>query len=320
MMDIAYGFRAQSFKNARKTYEIYALVIVCILTGATSILVLEGLETQDVIHALERHSARHGVPAHIFIDNGTQLKALKHAKFSIQQLNTQVQDSMGMEVSVSNPKSHEERGRVERKIGLIRETLERSMDQSNVVQTSIQWETLFSKIANTLDDLPLAKGNSTNQSFLGFEILTANRIKLGRNNNRSLVGSGMTIDLSPSLTKLLEKNRKIYHCWYQLFIDNIHALNLRPSKWPKSSRQPAVGDIVLFVYNDAAHCEKSRKWKLGKVLETTKNSVKIQFVVQTPKTQKMVNHTADRNPRDVSLILSLEEIQINSKEYFKTPI
>ena len=55
---------------------MYALVIVCIMTGATNILALEGLETVDVIQALERHSSRHGIPAVIFVDNSTQLKTL----------------------------------------------------------------------------------------------------------------------------------------------------------------------------------------------------------------------------------------------------
>ena len=122
-MDIAYGFPGHPFKNARTRINVYALVIVCILTGATSIQAMEGIETQDVVQALERHSRVHGVPAHVFIDNGTQLKALEHASFNIRDVHAQVHDNMGMEISVSNPKSHEERGRVERRIGLIREML-----------------------------------------------------------------------------------------------------------------------------------------------------------------------------------------------------
>ena len=54
--------------------------------------------------------------------------------------------------------------------------------------TVLQWETLFCKIVNTLDNLPT--GN------LGSEIITANRIKLGRNNFRSLGGDGIHIDFA----------------------------------------------------------------------------------------------------------------------------
>ena len=112
MIDIAYGFPGQAYLNARKRVDIYALVIVCILSGATDILALEGLETQNIVQALERHSSRHGVPANIFVDNGTQLKALKTANFNVHDVNAQVFESMGMRVIVSNPIAHEERGRV----------------------------------------------------------------------------------------------------------------------------------------------------------------------------------------------------------------
>ena len=52
-MDIAYGpFNCQVFKKTRSVKSIYTLVVVCMLTGATNILVLEGIEAQDVIAAL----------------------------------------------------------------------------------------------------------------------------------------------------------------------------------------------------------------------------------------------------------------------------
>ena len=77
--------------------------------------------------------------------------------------------------------------------------------------TALQWETLFSKIVNTLDNLPIAKGNATASATgnLGSEIITANRIKLGRNNFRSLGGDGIHIDLSTDAAKILENNQLI---------------------------------------------------------------------------------------------------------------
>lgn len=52
-MDIAYGFSAVPWKKARNKVSLYALVIVCVLSSATSILSLEGLECQDVVAAIE---------------------------------------------------------------------------------------------------------------------------------------------------------------------------------------------------------------------------------------------------------------------------
>ena len=162
---------------------------------------------------------RHGVPAEAYIDQGTQLKALELAKFSIKDLGAQVEDSLGIRVIVSNTKEHEERGRVERKIRTLRDTLERLG-----VRTTLQWDYLFAKIANSVDDLPLARGDSSNVSVLGYEIITANRLKLGRNNSRSLGESGVNFDSSPKFQQILENNRAIYHDWLQLYIDNIHNL------------------------------------------------------------------------------------------------
>lgn len=324
MMDIAYGFKGHAYKNARKRFDVYALVIVCLLTGATSILALEGLETQDVVQAIERHSCDHGVPAQIFIDNGTQLKALEHASFNVRDLDAQVHDNLGLRISVSNAKSHEERGRVERRIGLIRKMMEQMIVNTDIAQTALQWETLFKRIANEIDDLPLAKGNTSNESNLGYEILTANRIKLGRNNSRALVGSGISLRLSSNLTRMLEKNLQVYKAWYKLFMDQIHLLSLKPSKWETSGRQPQMGDIVLFVFTDSGYSKADKKWKLGEVVNASVTKVEIEYISKiknsgetTLKSGEATRSRITRNPREVSILFSLSELYINSSEYFQ---
>ena len=103
---------------------------------------------------------------------------------------------MGMRILESNPKSHEERGRVERRIRTIRDTLVKIGTSEHASMTALQWETLFSKVVNALDNLPIARGNNTTTGNLGSEIITANRIKLGRNNFRSLGGDGIQVELS----------------------------------------------------------------------------------------------------------------------------
>ena len=55
MVDIAYGFKGKPYKEVRKELKVYAIVIVCFLSGACNILAMEGCETQDVVAANERH-------------------------------------------------------------------------------------------------------------------------------------------------------------------------------------------------------------------------------------------------------------------------
>ena len=315
MMDIAYGFVGQTYKRSRTKMKVYALVIVCICTGATNILALEGIESQDVIQALERHAAVHGVPADLYVDNGTQLKALEHSSFSIRDVHSHVFDKLNLRVHVSSPKSHEERGRVERKIGLIRNLLERLGVQQNAPMTVLQWETVFQKISNMLDDMPLAKGNSSSVSFTGFDILTANRVKLGRNNYRSLEGAGIKLELSGDLTRILARNREVYAYWYQLFIDNIHLLTLRPNKWVQSDNPPKSGDVVLFVHNDSGYSKQSISWRLGKVVDVMARKVMIQYVVGMSKKSPVSLGTVERSFREISILFSVEELSLNSRNH-----
>ena len=58
-MDICYGFKGQAYKRARTVIKVYGLVIVCLLSGVTNIMALEGIKTQDICTALERHSNRY---------------------------------------------------------------------------------------------------------------------------------------------------------------------------------------------------------------------------------------------------------------------
>ena len=45
--DIAYRFKGKPYKGARKELKVYAIVIVCLLSGACNKLAMEGCETQD---------------------------------------------------------------------------------------------------------------------------------------------------------------------------------------------------------------------------------------------------------------------------------
>ena len=136
---------------------------------------------------------------------------------------------------VSCPKAHEERGRVERRIRLIREMLEQTGEGTPSPQSPIMWEMTFARIANSLNDLPIAKGNAhSGTATRNFDIITPNRLLLGRNNRRGMSGVGIDFESSANLQRLLARSHKIFSTWFRLFIENIHLLNPTSSKWTKS--------------------------------------------------------------------------------------
>jgi hypothetical protein len=99
--------------------------------------------------------------------------------------------------------------------------------------TLIGWETLFARIASAIDDVPIARGSASASTDLGWEIITPNRLKLGRNNYRQLDGP-TKLDNCPQTQ--LERNRLSTCKWYEILINRIHLLI--PSPQRKDSPQP----------------------------------------------------------------------------------
>ena len=313
MADTVFGFKGQTYKRSRKVTKIYALIIVCLLTSAVNILACEGLETQDIILALERHSSRHGVPSVIYVDKGTQLAALDNVEFDLRDLNAQLKDSMGMKIVTSTAKSHEERGRVERRVRTLREMLEKLSVKDDTCLTAMQWESLFAKISSQVNDLPMAKCSRSNFSDPTWDLLTPNRLMLGRNNSRSLEGS-FNLLKGAGATEILRRNQNLQAYFYQMMLDRIHHFMDKPSKWTKTD-EVKVGDICLFIYNENPGLNKD-VWKLGRVVKVV-NQRKIELTFpdnSAPDKSKM--RVLTRSPRQICIISSVEDTDLNSRQFY----
>ena len=67
------------------------------------------------------------------------------------------------------------------RIKQIKESLQTNMNKERL--SVIQWETLMQQISNSTNNLPIGVKNKV-EKFENLDIITANRIILGRNNNR----------------------------------------------------------------------------------------------------------------------------------------
>jgi hypothetical protein len=297
-IDIAMAFKAKPFKESRKSLTAHALVVVCMVTSATSILVLDGLSTQAVVQALERHAARYGMPGELHVDSGSQLEKLKDTNFNIRDVHGQECRNLKFKVIVSTPKAHQEHGRVERKIRTLREMLEKLSSTVEVCNTMIGWETLFARIASQIDDLPIARGSASAATDLGWEIITPNRLKIGRNSHKNLDGPVVLEDCPQTQ---LDRSNDIFTAWYKIYLDRLHLLIPKPERI--DDRKIQTGDIVLFVFQDAA-IPKLGVWKLGRVVELlTAHSVKILYTLAGGPKKYLV-----RSIRQLTVIVGVEEL------------
>ena len=270
-VDIAMYFNAKPRITSKKTFSCHALVIVCLLTSATNIHVLEGLTTQAVIQALERHASRFGVPAQMFVDSGTQLEKLQDAQFQLRDV-CLTMGTQRFNVTVVTPKAHQQQGRVEAKVKNIRKMLQAWSTSTDECNTLIGWETLFAQVASAINDVPIARGSASAPSDPGWEIITPNWLMLGRNNHRQLDGP---IKVTNCPQTQLERNRLISARWYEIFIQRLSLLI--PSPAAEHDRQPELGDVVLFVFLDP-NFKTLWVWKLGVIEEKqSRSTYKIRY-------------------------------------------
>jgi hypothetical protein len=196
--------------------------------------------------------------------------------------------------------------------------LKKSAVSTDVNLTAIQWETVFSKMASEIDDIPIARADKADNSDFGWDILTPNRFKLGRSNMRAVEGP-MYLKDSSSPSQLLKRIQQIQSYWYQLLLDRIHHLVPRPEGMGFTD-DFQLEDIVIFRFKDN-DSSKLEKWKLGKIVEILKagRGVLISYpsIPQGFKVADVpVMRFVERSPRDIAVISSMADLNMNSKEFF----
>ena len=101
---------------------------------------------------------------------------------------------------------------------------------------------MVSKIADTINGLPLALGNITSQ-FENMDLLTPNRLRLGRDNDQSPIGPMMVIN-NPE--KFLFTNEKLFNTWFECWLISYVPKLMHHPKWFQTDRDVKVGDVILF--------------------------------------------------------------------------
>ena len=202
-VDLAGPFKAYSYINKRATLKIWMTVFCCSTTGTTSIKIIEDYSTPSFIQSFTRFSCEFGYPTLLLVDGGSQLlPGCDSMKLNFQDIRFKLHRDVAVEIEVVPVGRHNMNGKVERKIREVKISLEKGIQNERL--SLLQWETLVTEIANRINDLPLALGNVTSD-YEAMDLLTPNRLRLGRNNQRSPSGS-LTITNNPM--KIMEENER----------------------------------------------------------------------------------------------------------------
>ena len=117
----------------------------------------------------------------------------------------------------------------------IQESIEKGLKDHML--SVIQWETVAAEVANCINDFPLGY-DSFISDLENLDILTPNRLILGRNNDRSLSGP---LCVTNKTNKIIEANCETFS-WLTGYVP----LLMSQTKWLSRDRRLVVGDIVLF--------------------------------------------------------------------------
>ena len=176
-VDLTGPFQAYAKHHTRTTVKLWMAVFCCCTTSTVNIKMMEDYSSSAFVRAFIRLSCEVGYPKILLPDEGSQLVSnCQNMHFNFKDSKQQLYLDAQVQFDVCPV------GKVERKIREVKSSLERSFQ--DVKFSIIQWETVATEIANCINDMPLALGNISSD-FENMDLITPNRLRLGRNNNRS---------------------------------------------------------------------------------------------------------------------------------------
>ena len=130
----------------------------------------------------------------------------------------------------------------------------------------LQWESLVAQVANGINNLPLGLGSKV-ECLEDLDIITPNRLLLGRNNNRCPSGP---LTAQESFKRILKTNGKIYNTWFRSWLKSYVPTLLTRPKWLTSDEDIKVGDVVLFLKSEKEF-ERDYQYRIIHLVNTVKD-------------------------------------------------
>ena len=303
-VDLCGHVNAYSPANKRATLKVWYAVFVCTTTSVVDSRIMEDYSADSFLQAFERFACRFGYPKMVLPDEGSQLvKGCENMIISFSDIQQRMSREYGIEFKTCPVGAHSVHGKVERKIQEIRRSIRKNVHNKRL--SILQWETLGQQISNAINNIPIGIGNKT-EMIENLDILTPNRLILGRNNNRCPTEP---LRIENDFRRILESNSKIFEVWFKEWLISCVPSLVEKPKWFVTDRHTCVGDIVLFLKSDK---EFDQQYQYGMVVSiSASRDGKIRTVtVQYQNHGENVKRSTTRSVRDLVVIHPVEELGI----------
>ena len=230
-------------------------------------------------------------------------------RFSVKDLQGRLWKEQKVIMDYSTPLAHNEHGRVESKIKILKEYLEK-IGHTKRKHSFVEWESICLSISSMINGLPICHNQDERNAGDELGLITPNMFIMGRNNNRSPEGfASMEFDPNRALERMSDINSQLL----DILADYVH--RFIPGRRLAEGQTPEEGDIVLFVMKEA---EKSRnvRHKYGRILSTNVDGRPNKVRIIYKNHSETIMREVERNIKDVVLIRGSNEIDFNTVEHY----
>ena len=274
------------------------------LRKKTNLKVMEAYDTTQFLLAFSRFACEVGFPKVVLIDAGSQLvSGCENMVLNMCDIRGTLNREYGVEFSSCPVGGHNFHGKVERKIKAVQESIQKSAHNARL--STLQWETLCSEIANSINNMPVAVGNETeNLEFI--DLITPNRLRLGRNNDRSPVG---TLEVSDRIDRLLRLKSDIFDTWWEAWLTCAVPKIMPKPKWFRSDAHLKVGDVVLFNKIEGSLVDAYRFGMVETVQQSADGHIR-SAVIRYRNATEEIDRVTVRAVRSLVVIHRVDELDI----------
>ena len=308
-VDLCGHFESYSNVNKRAKVKIWLVIFCCSTTGATDIKVMEDYSTDSFILAFIRFACRYGYPSTLYPDAGGQLvKGCNDMILSFSTIKYKLEIEYGVQFFTCPVGSHYVHGKVERKIRDVRMSIQKHLCNQRL--SIIQWETLGQQIANSINNLPIGLANKVDH-LENLDLLTPNRLLLGRNNNRCPT---VPLVLSNDVKKIVQSNENIFNVWFKSWLVSYVPTLVPQPKWFETSHKISIGDIVLIAKSDKDF-EHLYQYGIVTALHTSQDGLVRSVDVSYQNHNENIKRVTKRGVRELVVIHPVDELGISKELY-----
>ena len=306
-VDLMGPFKAYQI-NVRATLKIWFAVFVCVVTSTVNIQVMECYSSGSFISAFIRFVSHNGYPKILLPDQGQNIEsALRNVEIDWTDVKGRLHKSYGVEVETCGVGGHHQHGKVERKIRQIKETFLKSF--KNVRISVLQWQTVADETTNSINNLPIGTGSSRNVNLEldDLDIITPNRLRFGRNNERAPLGPAY---ISNDPFKFMDVNQEIYEAWWEHWLTSAAPeLIEKPVHWKRGDNLKE-GDIVLFRKAEGAVGAGTYQYGMVQSVLPTKDDAVRNVMVKYRNWEEQQDRLTKRSVKALILIHQVNELNI----------